>query len=46
LEEYKRQVVAFARWMETTLDVPFSPEFITSYPAEQYMVTIEPFQTS
>jgi hypothetical protein len=34
-------VVAFARWMETTLDVPFSPEFITSYPVEQYMVTIE-----
>jgi hypothetical protein len=36
LEEYKRQVAACASWMETTLDVSFSPESITSYTMEQY----------
>jgi site-specific recombinase XerD len=41
IEEYKRQVVAFARWMETTLDVPFSPECITSYRMDQYAATLE-----
>lgn len=39
--EYKRQVVAFARWMETTLAVSFAPESITSYRVEQYVATLE-----
>ena len=33
--EYKRQLVTFARWMETTLAVSFAPESITSYRVEQ-----------
>jgi site-specific recombinase XerD len=41
IQEYQRQVVAFARWMETTLDVSFLPESITSYRVEQYVVTLE-----
>jgi hypothetical protein len=41
IEEYKRQVVVFARWMETMLHVAFSPESITSYPMEQYVATLE-----
>jgi site-specific recombinase XerD len=41
IEEYKRQVVAFARWMETTLDVPFTPECITPYRMDQYAATLE-----
>ena len=39
--EYKRQLVAFARWMETTLTVSFAPESITSYRIEQYVATLE-----
>jgi site-specific recombinase XerD len=39
--EYKRQLVAFARWMETTLAVAFAPESITSYRVEQYVATLE-----
>src|SRR5437867_3367207 len=39
--EYKRQVVAFARWMETTLAVSFTPESITLYRGEQYVATLE-----
>ena len=39
--EYKRQLVAFARWMETTLAVSFAPESITSYRVEQYVATLE-----
>jgi site-specific recombinase XerC len=39
--EYKRQVVAFAWWMETTLAVSFASESITSYRVEQYVATLE-----
>src|SRR5687767_5847793 len=41
MQEYQRQLAAFARWMEMTLDVPFSPESITSYRMEQYVATLE-----
>jgi len=37
--EYKRQVVAFARWMEVTHAVSFAPKSITSYRIEQYFET-------
>jgi len=40
-QEYQRQVVAFAQWMETTLDVSFSAESPTSYRMEQYVATLE-----
>lgn len=39
--EYKRQVVAFAWWMETTLGVACVPEAITAYRVEQYVATLE-----
>ena len=39
--EYKRQVVAFAQWMDATLGVSFAPETITSYRIEQYVATLE-----
>ena len=41
IEEYTRQVVAFAQWMETTLDVSFAPESTTSYRIDQYVATLE-----
>jgi site-specific recombinase XerD len=41
IQEYQRQVVAFARWMETMLDVSFLPESITAYRMEQYVATLE-----
>jgi len=41
IQEYQRQVVAFARWMETILDVSFAPESITFYRMEQYVATLK-----
>src|SRR5262249_51896862 len=41
IQEYQPQVVAFARWMETMLEVPFAPESITAYRMEQYLATLE-----
>jgi site-specific recombinase XerC len=41
IQEYQRQLVAFARWMETMLDVPVLPEASTSYRVEQYVATLE-----
>jgi len=41
VQEYQRQVVAFARWMETTLAVSFAPESVTSYRMDQYVATLE-----
>jgi site-specific recombinase XerD len=41
IQEYQWQLVAFARWMETMLDVSFAPESITAYRMEQYVATLE-----
>jgi hypothetical protein len=40
--EYKRQVVAFAHWMDAMLGVSFHPEYITAYRIEQYGVFAGP----
>ena len=39
--EYKRQVVAFARWMDNDPCSIVRPESITSYCVEQYYATLE-----
>src|SRR6266545_2085475 len=41
IQEYQWQLVAFARWMETMLNVSFAPESITAYRMEQYVTTLE-----
>src|SRR5690242_20502610 len=41
IAEYKRQVVAFAHWMDAMLGVSFQPEYITAYRIEQYVATLE-----
>jgi integrase/recombinase XerC len=41
IAEYKRQVVAFAQWMDAMLGVSFHPEYITAYRIEQFVATLE-----
>ncbi len=41
IQDYQRQVRAFARWMETTLEVAFTAESITPYRLEQYVASLE-----
>lgn len=41
MREYQRQVEAFARWLDTALGIPCTPQTVTSYRMEAYLAYLQ-----